>query len=72
MDSTLRMERVDVPLDEIVDIIAVGRGVGLWGDVVITLKNKEKIEMRSLPNFKDVEAHIKKYMGTADPEFAQI
>ena len=41
-----------MPLDEIVDVIAIGRGIGLWGDMVITLKNQEKIELRSLPNFK--------------------
>ena len=70
--SPLRTERTDVPLDEIVDVIAIGRGIGLWGDMVITLKNQEKIELRSLPNFKDIEAHIMARMGTADPEYAKI
>jgi hypothetical protein len=70
--SPLRTERTDVPMDEIVDVIAVGRGIGLWGDMVITLKNQEKIELRSLPNFKDIEAHIRARMGTADPEYAKI
>ena len=44
--SPLRTERTDVPLDEIVDVIAIGRGIGLWGDMVITLRNDEKIELR--------------------------
>ena len=67
--SPLRTERIDVPLGEIVDVIAIGRGVGLWGDMVITLKNGEKVELRSMPEFKDIEKHIKENMGTADPEF---
>ena len=25
----------------------VGRGIGLWGDMVVTLRNNDKIELRS-------------------------
>jgi hypothetical protein len=32
--SPLRTERIDIPLDEITDVICIGRGVGLWGDMV--------------------------------------
>jgi hypothetical protein len=70
--SPLRTERIDVPLEEIVDVIAIGRGIGLWGDMVITLKNQEKVELRSLPDFKKLEEHIKRRMGEADPEYAKI
>ena len=70
--SPLRTERIDVPLKEITDVIAIGRGVGLWGDMVITLKNGEKVELRSMPDFKDIEKHIKSNMGTADPELAKL
>lgn len=70
--SPLRTERTDVPMDEIVDVIAIGRGVGLWGDMVITLKNQEKLELRSLPDFKEIEAHIRERMGQADPEYAKL
>lgn len=70
--SPLRTERTDVPIEEIVDVIAIGRGVGLWGDMVITLKNQEKIELRSLPDFKKLEEHIRSRMGEADPEYAKI
>ena len=70
--SPLRTERTDVPLNEIVDVISIGRGVGLWGDMVITLRNQEKIELRSLPDFKKLEEHIRSNMGEADPEYARI
>ena len=70
--SPLRTERIDVPLGEIVDVVAIGRGVGLWGDMVVTLKNQEKVELRSVPEFKDIEQHIRERMGEADPEYAKI
>lgn len=31
------------------EVVFIGRGIGAWGDMVITLKNNDKIEMRSLP-----------------------
>lgn len=70
--SPLRTERSDVPMDEIVDVISIGRGIGLWGDMVITLRNQEKIELRSLPDFKKLEEHIRSRMGEADPEYAKL
>ena len=30
-------------------MVSIGRGVGAWGDMVITLNDGSKIEMRSLP-----------------------
>lgn len=70
--SPLRTERTDIPIEEIVDVVSVGRGVGLWGDMVVTLKNQEKVEIRSIPDFKDIEEHIKQRMGQADPEYAKL
>ena len=55
--SPLRTERIDVPLKEITDVIAIGRGVGLWGDMVITLKNGEKVELRSMPDLRTMRSH---------------
>ena len=67
----LRTERTDVPIEEIVDVIAIGRGVGLWGDMVITLKNQEKIELRSLSDFKKLEDAHRSRTGEADPELCE-
>ena len=30
--------------------------------MVVTLKNQEKVEMRSLPNFQEIETHIRERM----------
>ena len=42
-------EQLDAAYQEIKDVKTVGRGLGFWGDMVITLRNGDKIELRSLP-----------------------
>jgi nitrogen fixation protein len=32
--------------------------MGLWGDMVVTLKDGSKLELRSVPNFREVYAYI--------------
>ncbi len=49
MDTCAAAERLDAAYQEIKDVKTVGRGIGLWGDMVVTLKNNDKIELRSLP-----------------------
>ena len=66
-NSPLRKERTDVPMEQIKDVISAGRGIGAWGDMVITLRNDEKIELRSLPNFKELEKEIKQRMYVEKP-----
>lgn len=44
-----KKEQLDAAYQEVADVQSVGRGLGLWGDMVVTLKNGDKIEMRSLP-----------------------
>jgi hypothetical protein len=61
-ESPLRKERTDIPLDQIADVISVGRGIGAWGDMVVTLRNGEKVEIRSLPDFKKCEDVIREKM----------
>ena len=66
-NSPLRKERTDVPMEQIKDVISIGRGIGAWGDMVITLRNDEKVELRSLPNFKELEGEIKQRMYKEKP-----
>ena len=40
------------------DVKTVGRGIGLWGDMVVTLKNSDKIELRSLPKYAFTHADL--------------
>ena len=47
--TVLAEEQLDAPYQDIKDVKTVGRGLGFWGDMVITLRNGDKIELRSLP-----------------------
>lgn len=46
---TIQQEQLDAAYQEVDDVKTVGRGLGFWGDMVVTLKNGDKIELRSLP-----------------------
>jgi Bacterial PH domain len=51
-------DQVDLIYSEISDIISVPRGIGSWGDMVITLKDGSKVEMRAVPKFREVIDYI--------------
>ncbi|MEO0374204.1 MAG: PH domain-containing protein [Cyanobacteria bacterium P01_A01_bin.17] len=50
--------RSDIIYGEIAKIVTVPRGFGAWGDMVITLDDGSRLEMRAVPNFRDVSAYI--------------
>jgi len=56
-------QRSDVVYSEMVSIVSVPRGWGGWGDMVITLKNGNRLEMRSVPNFREAVAYIEQRMA---------
>ena len=47
-------DRTDIVYSEIVKVVKVPRGIGLWGDIVVTLKDKSRLEMRALPKFREI------------------
>jgi hypothetical protein len=51
-------DRSDVVYSEIVKVVTVPRGLGAWGDMVVTLKDGSRLEMRSLPRFRAIYDHI--------------
>lgn len=51
-------DRTDIIYSEIVKIVTVSRGFGLWGDMVITLKNGSRLELRAVPRFREVYEYI--------------
>ena len=50
--------RSDIIYSEVRKIVTVPRGFGLWGDMVVTLKDGSKLELRAVPNFRDVYGYI--------------
>ncbi len=51
-------ERTDIIYNEIVKVVNVPRGIGLWGDLVITLKDKSRLELRAVPRFREITEYI--------------
>jgi hypothetical protein len=51
-------EQLDAAYQEVKDVVCIGRGVGLWGDMVVTLNDGSKIEMRALPQFREMRDYI--------------
>ncbi|MFM7448776.1 MAG: PH domain-containing protein [Leptolyngbyaceae cyanobacterium] len=51
-------DRSDIIYSEIAKVVTVPRGVGLWGDMVITLKDGSRLELRAVPKFRDVYTYI--------------
>jgi hypothetical protein len=51
-------DRSDVVYSEIVKVVTVPRGLGAWGDMVVTLKDGSRLEMRSVPRFRAIYDHI--------------
>lgn len=51
-------DRTDIIYTEIVKIVKVPRGIGLWGDLVVTLKDRSRLELRAVPEFRDIYDYI--------------
>ncbi len=51
-------DRTDIIYSEIVKVVKVPRGLGFWGDIVVTLKDKSRLEMRALPRFREIYDYI--------------
>ena len=50
--------RTDVIYSEVSHIVAVPRGFGAWGDMVLTLKDGSRLEIRSIPKFRELYDYI--------------
>lgn len=54
----LGRDRSDVVYAEIAKVVTVPRGFGLWGDMVVTLKDGNRLELRAIPNFRQIYTYI--------------
>ena len=50
--------RSDIIYSEVKKVVTVPRGLGLWGDMVVTLKDGSKLELRAMPNFRATYDYI--------------
>ena len=47
-------DRTDIIYGEVIKIAKIPRGIGLWGDIVVTLRDKSRLEMRAVPKFREI------------------
>jgi hypothetical protein len=57
-------DRSDIIYSEIAKVVTVPRGLGIWGDMVITLKDGSRLELRSMPKFRQVYDYINERLST--------
>lgn len=51
-------DRTDVIYSEIIKIAKIPRGIGTWGDIVVTLRDGSRLELRALPRFREIYDYI--------------
>ncbi|MBW4519958.1 MAG: PH domain-containing protein [Scytolyngbya sp. HA4215-MV1] len=51
-------DRSDIIYSEVRSVVTVPRGIGLWGDMVLTLRDGSRLELRAVPNFRKVYDYI--------------
>jgi hypothetical protein len=54
----LGRDRTQVVYSQIREVRSVPRGFGAWGDMVLVLSDGARLEMRSVPRFRELEAYI--------------
>ena len=69
----LGRDKTQIVYNQISEIRAIPRGLGSYGDMVLVLNDGARLEIRSIPNFREVEAYIlekiqnsTKYRGEKD------
>ena len=51
-------DRTDIIYSEVRKVVKIPRGLGLYGDLVVTLQDGSRLELRAMPNFRDIYNHI--------------
>ena len=54
----LGRDRTQVVYSQIKEVRCVPRGFGAWGDMVLVLTDGSRLELRSLPKFREIETYI--------------
>ncbi len=60
-------DRTDIIYSEIVKIAKVPRGLGAWGDMVLTLRDGSRLELRAVPRFREIYEYINDKVALKNP-----
>ena len=61
-DSPALKREVAVAYTKIREVRSVPRGLGLWGDMVVFLKDGSRLEITGLDQFAEIRNHIEQYI----------
>ncbi len=61
-------DRTDIIYSEIVKIAKVPRGLGAWGDMVLTLRDGSRLELRAVPKFREIFDYINDKVALKNPK----
>jgi hypothetical protein len=67
----LGRDRSQVVYSQIREVRSVPRGFGAWGDMVLVLNDGAKLEMRSVPRFRELETYIEERRQASQPAKAR-
>jgi nitrogen fixation protein len=70
MGGWMGRDRSDVIYSEIVKMVKVPRGIGFWGDMVITLRDGSRLELRAVPKFREIYDYIEEKVIARNPNYA--
>ena len=63
--------KTQVSLSNVKEIRSIPRGLGSYGDMVLILNDGSKVEMKSLPSFREKQSYIEKNM-TKNPKATNL
>ena len=61
-------DRTDIIYSEIVKIAKVPRGLGAWGDMVLTLRDGSRLELRAVPKSREIYEYINDKVALKNPK----
>ncbi len=64
----LGRDQTQVIYSQIKELRSVPRGLGSWGDMVLVLNDGSRLEMRSVPRFRETEKYIKERIRVRRPK----
>jgi len=70
MGGWMGRDRSDIIYSEITKVVKVPRGLGIWGDMVVTLRNGSRLEMRAVPNFRQVYDYINEKVAAKNAQYS--
>ena len=56
--------RTDLIYSEVTRVAIIPRGFGLWGDMAVQLKDGSRLELRSLPRFRELYDKITEHISS--------